>query len=323
MNNTHIEKKKKASKIHASRLRFYVCMFLPLIIQFLIFYVYLNFSSITLAFQRYTKNLDGLGHTVEFVWFQNFKTALTFFTSARSREMLTNSLILYAINLFIITTLALFFSYYIAKKYACSGLFRVILYLPVIVSGTVMAILYQYIVTDVYTVIATEIKGEFVSGLLDTSRTSEFLTILFFNLWIGFGGNVMIYTGTMSSIDESLIESAQLEGVNSLQELWYIYIPLIYPTLVTFIVTGMTGIFTNQMSLFTFYGQNGSNFGVDVFGYYFYRLTQDASVGLYPKAKPMYSYPELSALGLIITLIVAPLTLTTRKLMEKYGPRVD
>lgn len=323
MNNVHMEKKKKVSKIHASRLRFYVLMFLPLIIQFLIFYVYLNFSSITLAFQRYTRNLEGFGHTVEFVWFKNFKTALTFFVSERSREMLTNSLILYVINLFVVTTFAIFFSYYIAKKYAFSGLFRVILYLPVIISGTVMAILYQYLVTDVYTVIASKIKGEFVSGLLDTNKTSEYLTILFFNLWIGFGSNVMIYTGTMSGIDESLTESAQLEGVNSLQELWYIYIPLIYPTLVTFIVTGMTGIFTNQMALFTFYGQSGSNFGVDVFGYYFYRLTQDSGVKLYPGAKPMYSYPELSALGLIITLIVAPLTLMTRKLMEKYGPSVD
>ncbi|MBQ8657836.1 MAG: sugar ABC transporter permease [Clostridia bacterium] len=204
-----------------------------------------------------------------------------------------------------------------------SGLFRVILYLPTIVSGTVMAILYQYIVTDVYIGIASTFTDEVVLGLLDSSKTSEFLTILIFNVWVGFGANVMIYTGTMSGINESLVESAQLEGVNSLQELWYIYIPLIYPTLITFIVTGMTGIFTNQMSLFTFYGQTGSNFEVDVFGYYFYRLTQDASVNLYPQAKPMYSYPELSALGLIITLIVAPITLITRKLMEKYGPSVD
>ena len=323
MNNVCTEKKKKVSKIHASRLRFYIFMFLPLIIQFLIFYVYLNFSTITLAFQKYTKNLDGFGHTVKFVWFENFKTAFTFFISARSLEMLKNSLFLYVINLLIITTLALFFSYYIAKKYAGAGLFRVILYLPVIISTTVMAILYQYLVTDVYTVIATKIKGEFVSGLLDTNKTSEFLTILFFNLWMGFGGNVMIYTSTMSSVDESLIESAQLEGVNSIQELGYIYIPLIYPTLITFIVTGMTAIFTNQMALFTFYGQGGSRFGTDVFGYYFYRLTQDASINLYQQAKPMYSYPELSALGVIITLIVAPLTLLTRKLMEKYGPSVE
>ncbi len=317
MDNIRIEKKKKASTIHASRMRFYIFMFLPLIIQFLVFYVYLNFSSIVLAFQKYTINLDGVGHTSEFIGFKHFETAFDFLFSARAGEMLVNSLILYAVNLIIVTTLALFFSYYVAKKYIFSGLFRVILYLPTIVSGTVMALLYKYIVTDVYSVLADQ------AGLLDASKVSEFLTILFFNVWVGFGGNVLIYTSTMSSIDESMIESAQLEGVNSIQELWYIYIPSIYPTLVTFVVTGMTAIFTNQMHLFTLYGERGSNFGTDVFGYYFYRMTQNAGINLYQQARPLYSYPELSALGLIITLILAPLTLTTRKLMEKFGPSVD
>lgn len=317
MNSIRTEKKKRTSTINASRKRFYICMFLPLIIQFLVFYVYLNFSSIVLAFQKYTINLNGVGHTVDFVGFDHFETALDFLFSKRAGEMLVNSLILYAVNLIIVTTLALVFSYYIAKKYLFSGLFRVILYLPTIISGTVMALLYKYIVTDVYTVVMSK------AGLLDVSKSSEFLTILIFNIWVGFGGNVLIYTSTMSSIDESMIESAQLEGVNSIQELWYIYIPSIYPTLVTFVVTGMTAIFTNQMHLFTLYGERGSNFGTDVFGYYFYRMTQNAGINLYQQARPLYSYPELSALGLIITLILAPLTLMTRRIMEKYGPSVD
>ncbi len=323
MKSVAIEKKKKANTIQASRLRFYILMFLPLIIQFLVFYVYLNFSSIVLAFQKYTINLDGIGHTVEFVGFKHFKTAFEFFFSKQSGEMLVNSLILYAVNLLVVTTLALFFSYYVAKKHAFSGIFRVILYLPTIVSGTVMALLYKYIVTDVYTVVASKATGDIVLGLLDVDKASEFITILAFNVWVGFGGNVLIYTSTMSSVDESMVESAQLEGVNSIQELWYIYIPSIYPTLVTFVVTGMTAIFTNQMHLFTFYGQRGSNFGMDVFGYYFYRMTQNAGINLYQHVRPLYSYPELSALGLIITLILAPITLTTRTLMEKYGPSVD
>jgi hypothetical protein len=37
----------------------------------------------------------------------------------------------------------------------------------------------------------------------------------------------------------------------------------------------------------------------------------------------MGSYSYLSALGLIITIIAVPLTLGTKKLMEKFGPSVD
>lgn len=328
-NNDLIIAKKQAGKgksfrtIKGQRLTFYILMFLPVLIQFSIFYIYLNFNSILLAFEEYTVNINGLGHIVKFAGFENFKIAFDFFASKQSGKMILNSLILYLVNLVIVTTLAIFFSYYMAKKYPFSGTFRVILYLPTIVSGAVMGILYKYIVTDVYSGLVLQATGSAALGLLDQSAKSEYFTILFFNVWTAFGGNVMIYTSTMSSIDESVIESARLEGVNTMQELFYIYIPLIYPTLTTFIVTGMTAIFTNQMSLYTFYGQNGSNFSTDVFGYYFYRLVKSSSVDLYKKVTPMSSYPELSALGLIITFILAPITLLTRYLMVKLGPSVE
>ena len=312
----------RGASIKKQRLRFYIGWFLPLLIQFCIFYVYLNFNSILLAFQEYKINANGVGHTVKFVGFDNIKVALQFFFSKRAGDMIVNSLIVYGCQLLIVTTLALFFSYYIAKKYPCSGLFRLMLYLPTIVSSAVMAILYQYIVTDVYSTLAFKLTGTALPGLLDNQAT-EYGTILFFCLWMGFGGNVMIYTGTMSSIDTSVIESAQLDGVNSLQEFWYIYIPMMYPTLVTFIVTGITGLFSNQMHLYTFYGSNGSKFGTETFGYYFYKMTASTGVSLYKTANPMNSYPELSALGLVITMILCPITMIARKLMVKLGPSVD
>lgn len=308
--------------IKKQRLRFYIGWFLPLLIQFCIFYIYLNFKSILLAFQEYKINANGVGHTVKFIGFDNIKIALQFFFSKRAGDMIVNSLIVYGCQLLIVTTLALFFSYYIAKKYPCSGMFRFMLYLPTIVSSAVMAILYQYVVTDVYSTLAYKLTGTALPGLLDNEAT-EYGTILFFCLWMGFGGNVMIYTGTMSSIDTSVVESAQLDGVNSLQEFWYIYIPLMYPTLVTFIVTGITGLFSNQMHLYTFYGHNGSKFGTETFGFYFYKMTASTGVSLYKTSTPLASYPELSALGLVITMILCPITMITRKLMVKFGPSVD
>ena len=35
------------------------------------------------------------------------------------------------------------------------------------------------------------------------------------------------------------------------------------------------------------------------------------------------SYPELSALGVVITLATLPVTLIIRRLLEKYGPSED
>jgi ABC-type sugar transport system permease subunit len=314
-----IKEKSNLQTLKKKRLVFYILMFSIPTLQFLIFYIYVNFNSIAMAFQRYTLNLDELGHTVTFAKLDNFVVAWRMFS--KSGDMIINSLKLYACNLLVVTPLALLFSYYIAKKYACSRLFRVILYMPTIISGTVMAILYKYIATDVYIYFVKNITGESqVLGLLDGETGTLYATILFYNIWVGFGANVMLYTGTMSGIDQSIIESAQLDGVNNVQELLHIYIPLIYPTFITFIVTGITGIFTNQMGLYNFFGGSGTKF--DVFGYYLYRAANSSQ--LYPLAEGKgLSYPELSALGLIITCILVPITLIVRRLMEKFGPSVD
>ena len=300
------------------RMIFYVLMMALPVIQFCIFYVYVNINSIRLAFVQFDLREGGVGYDTIFVGFQNFKVAWEFFTS--NGQMIVNSLYLYAGNLIIVMGLALVFSYYIAKKYMLAGFFRAVLYLPHIISSVVLVILYKYMVTDVYIEIVKKLTGQEVVGLLEQDFNTRFFTIIFYNLWVGFGSNVLIFTGTMSGIDGSIIESAQLDGVNIIQEFIHIYIPMIFPTFTTFVVTGMTAIFTADMHLYTFYGGGGAD-GIDVFGYYMYRTTVNGS--MYEKSAKGLSYSGLSALGLIMTFILVPITLTVRKLMETYGPRTD
>ena len=105
-----------------------------------------------------------------------------------------------------------------------------------------------------------------------------------------------------------------------MQEFWYITLPSIFPTLITFIIGGFANFFTNQMHLFTFYDREST---VKSVGYYMY--VKSLSIAGYVKPKQTtgalrLTYSELSAMGLMFTVIVVPLTLTTRRLLEKYGP---
>ncbi|MBO5713841.1 MAG: sugar ABC transporter permease [Clostridia bacterium] len=304
------------------RLIFYVLMMLVPCVQFAIFYFYVNINTFRLAFLNFDLVEGGSGYETVFVGFTNFTKAWAFFTE--NTAFLKNSLLLYLCNLVIVMGLALFFSYYIAKKYMLAGFFRAILYLPHIIASVVLVVLYRYIITDVYMKLVEIFTGtsEGVYGLLDPSQpVSTRLTVLIvYSLFIGFGSNVLIFTGTMSGIDNSIIESAQLDGVNVLGEFIHIYIPLIFPTFTTFVVTGMCGILTADLHLYTFFGMGGTP-GIDTFGYYMYRNTVNGS--LYQKSAKGLSYTELSALGLIMTCIVVPITLTTRKLLETYGPSTN
>ena len=195
------------------------------------------------------------------------------------------------------------------------------LYLPQVISVVVLGILFQYVVNEVYPYIAEEYFGkEDVMGLMlsKSSYKSKFYSALIFTLWFSFGTNVLIYTGAMSGVDQSIVESAQLDGVTSLQEFYYIYVPMIFSTITTFIITGIAGIFNNQMSLHIFFANAGD---VEVFGYYFYRIT---ALNLENSAGgKMMNLHELAALGLIATVILVPTTLLVRKLLNKYGPSVE
>lgn len=310
------QKAKKMRNRTASRRTFALLVLGIPLVQFFIFYIYVNFNSILMAFRKYSIDAIGGGYNVDFAGFANFKDAFDFLFSSYSGAMLVNSLKLYACNLIIVMGLALIFSYYIAKKFPLAGFFRVILYLPHIVSGVVLAVLYRYIVTDLYIFMVESLTGETVLGLID-DVDQQYNAILFYNIWHGFGLNVMLFTNAMAGINTSIIESAKLDGANVVEEFIYIYIPSIFPTFITFIVTGLAALFTNQMALYAFFGDTGKNV-FSVFGFYLYVSAKDANyIGTDP------SYPMLSALGLIITFVVAPLTLGVRKLLTKYGPRTD
>ncbi len=63
---------------------------------------------------------------------------------------------------------------------------------------------------------------------------TERATIMFYSIYVSFGPRVLVYSSAMSGISESIIESAELDGVNTWQELVHIVLPSIWSTFVTF-----------------------------------------------------------------------------------------
>ena len=292
-----------------NNLIFYCIMFAFPVLQFLIFYVYVNINSILLAFKDY----DPLGNTYTIVWFDNFVQVVKDLASkAEFIYALKNSLVSYLFSLLVGTTLTLFFSYYIYKQKLFHSGFKIILFAPSIISSVVIVILFTYSTEKLIPALAKLFTGKTMQGLLSNPKTT-FGTLLFFQIWGGFGMGLLMYSGAMSSISESIIEAGKLDGVNFFQEFFNIIIPLIWPTLVTFVMMGVAGIFSNQLNLYSIYGKE-AEFRLYTVGYYLYKETATAS---------MTKFPYLSAMGLVFTIIVAPLALGVKKAMEKFGPSLD
>ncbi len=297
------------------RLIFYIAVIALPVLQFAVFYIYVNFNSIILSFQRYVPPVDGeVGFKKVFAHFDNFKVA--FQTIADGWYMIANSLRMIACELFIGLPLALLFSFYIYKKFFLSKLFKVMLFMPQIISSIIFVTLFKYLVNDVYIAV---FKTQW--GLTSTpSFGTRMATILFYNIWISFGVNVMMFTGSMSSIDESVVEAAQLDGANLAQEFIHVTLPMIWSTFSTFVIISLTGLFTHQLNLFAFFSDGAAD--LSSFGYYLYVMSTKKHLVEEVGLKEL-TYSQLSALGLILTAITLPIVLGTRKLMSKLGPSAD
>lgn len=309
-----LTRKNKKNKSHTAAKRealiFYVCILAIPILQCCVFYLGTNVNTIALAFEKY--DFDG-GRYV-FNGFRNFKD---FFADLRTSTVLSyavkNSLTLYLAGVCIGLPLNLIFAFFLYKKVPGTGFFRVVLFLPQILSGIVTSVMFAYFVEGALPALFAKMGAELPDLLNGPDYT--FTTIVFYCIWSGFGAQLIIYGTSMSGVDESLIEAGKLDGLSTFGEFFKIVLPMIFPTVTTYLVIGIAGFFTNQASLYNFYGQNAQEYA-QTLGYYLF-------VKVIGSTATLGDYPTASAAGLLFTCIAAPLTILVKYLLERFGPSVE
>lgn len=303
--------KRKSLTREKKRLIFYILVLTLPLIQFAIFYIYVNFNSIIMAFSTYEDT--GLGYSQKF-GFQYFAENMSkvFDTFKKSPYLITNSLILFVFETIIGLPSAIIFSFYIYKKRPLSKIFRVTLFMPQIISGVVFASIYSYLLSAIGSTFGNP-SLDMLSATAGVDKNR--VAMIVFSVAMSFGVNVLLFSGGMGNINPSLIEAAQLDGCNSWHELIHVVIPSIFPTIVSFVVVGLAGIFTNQMFLAHI---KISHHELDTIGYFLYYQAEASDY--VSKSDTILNYPQLSCISLLITAVLFPLTLGVKKLLEKYGP---
>lgn len=288
---------------------FYVALIALPVLQFVIFYIFVNANSFALAFKEY----DTASGTSKWVGFDNIKQALWMMThGSELYDAMRTSFLGYFIGLLIGTPLALLFSYYIYKALPGHRFFRVMLFMPSIISSIVIVTIFQFFADRALPEIMTKwFHVETFRGLTENPDT-RFGTVMFYNIFVSFGVSVLMYSDAMGKIPPELTEATRLEGVTGIKEFIYVTFQMIYPTFSTFIITGVAGIFTNQFNLFSFFGEGST---IQTFGYWIYVKSADV--------KSQSDYPVIASVGLILTLIALPLTMIVRKLLERIGPSTE
>lgn len=278
------------------------------LLQFLIFYVIVNVQSILLAFQTLDKNLDWTWNGLN-----NFTAVWNDFIEKDSllQTSFFNSIRNYLIGIVLSYPLTILFSYVVYRGYRGVKVFRIVVMIPSIVSGMIMGLVFKKFVYAM----PNMMEKMFGLAIPDLMRDPDTVygVSLFYSLWTGFAGAMLIYPNTMNGIDREIIESARLDGCTSLQELWHIIIPMIFPTITTYLVTGISGFLSNAGPVFLIWNYDGPSAVYNVGYFIFRKIMYDGSV--------WYGY--ISALGLLCTFISIPITFGVKAFLERMDPTND
>lgn len=294
---------------------FIVLMLAIPVTHFLVFWLYLNFSSIAIAFQdEYTTEFS-LANFDRF--FKSWKR--DFSNDGPLKYALINTLIEITIGNFVNMPLVIFASFILFKKFYGHTYFRVVFYIPAIVGAVIITMMQTYVldatgpIVQIGKALSVDWNFEILqSGLLGnyvSARPTYFITRVGIS-----GATVLLITGALNRIPQDLFDSGKLDGIGLFREFFYLALPLSWSTVGIMWVMSFAGGWAayNDVMLLT-----GGSYNTTNLGYFLVSHTLSATSG----SGENFNYP--AAIGLLMTGVIAPLTLVLRCLAEKLVSPVD
>lgn len=186
------------------------------------------------------------------------------------------------------------------------NVFRTIYYLPSVLSGVAVAVLWQFVFHREFGVLNWALSAVGVDPIpWLQSPTWVLPAIVIMQLW-GLGASVIIYLGALQGIPTELYEVARIDGAGWWSTLWGVTIPMMSPVLFFQLVLGIIG----TLQIFTqAYVMTGG--GPD-YGSYFYALN------IYERAFEDLRLGYASALSWVLFVIIVVITLLTFRLTRAH-----
>lgn len=269
---------------------------LPFILVFAIFSLYPIIYTAIIGFTDY----KGLGVTN---WsflenpFQNFELIIN---NGSFRQALANTFIIWTLNFIPQILMALLLTAWFTSrrnKMRGKGLFKVLFYLPNIITAASIAILFfalfGYPVGPVNSLLLKlGIVEEPVFFLV--GKTNARLIIAFIQFWMWYGYTMIILTSGVLGINPEIFEAAEIDGTTGLQQFLYITLPNLRTILLYVLITSMIGGL-NMFDIPKLFMQGGPD-----------NATLTTSVFIYNQAfSGSYMYNRAAAASMIMFAIIA------------------
>ncbi|MDT2848736.1 sugar ABC transporter permease [Vagococcus carniphilus] len=274
----------------------------PFIIGFVFFLLGPMLFSVFGSFTNYN-----LTSKMDFIGFDNFRNL--FFRDNLFKLSFYNTLYYVVIGVPLSVTFSILLSVLLNNQLKGIKLFRTIFYLPAVLTGVAVYILWMQLLSPSSGLINILLKYIGIQGpswLQDPFWTKPALIMM--KVWSS-GSAILLYLATLQNVPTTLYESASIDGASSIKKFFKITIPLITPIIFYDIVTSTIGSFQIFQEAYVM-TQNGT--GGPANSLLFYNLH------MWNKAFVEFDMGYAMAMSMVLFLIVIILTALNLKLSKKW-----
>ena len=210
------------------------------------------------------------------------------------------------LNIPIQTVLALGMALLLNSMRAGSGLVRIIAVLPFLATPVAMAVVWNWFFAP-----TTGIINQFLAhfGIAGPAWLSDAATampvVAFANIWQYAGYNMLFFLAGLAAIPASLYEAAALDGATKIQQFRRVTLPLLRPTMLFVLVTGVIGSFQVFDTVYVMTAGGPGN------------ATEVANLNIYNTAFSGFRIGEASAMSVVLFLVILAITVAQFRYFSK------
>jgi len=270
----------------------------PYIIHFFLFVAFPVGFSIVLTFHKWN-----IISPMEYTGLNNY---IRLFNDKTFLRSIGNTLIFLVIHIPLQIIFALFLAEVLNQKIKLRGLFRGAFFLPVIVSGVVVTILWQQLFgfdTGLLNRLLTGIGLGKVGWLTDPDIAMSSIAIM--ATWKNVGLYIILFLVGLQTVPPQYYEAAELEGATHWQKFFKITLPMINPTIFMVVILSTIGGFSLFIEPYVMTGGGPLN------------STISAVLYIYKQGFFYYHMGYAATLGLFFALIILGVVIIQKKFIEK------
>jgi multiple sugar transport system permease protein len=202
--------------------------------------------------------------------------------------------------------LALMIAMLLNRKLIARGLWRLLFYMPAIVQGAAVAVLWGYVLNPRFGLLNQGLAFLGIDGPRWLySETWALPGIILMGLW-GAGSAMLLYLAGLQGIPTQLYEAADIDGANGWHRFWSVTLPMLTPTIFFNLVLNIIGSFQVFTQSYVLTGGGPNN------------ATLTMVLYLYRRAFVHFDFGYAAALAWVLFLIILGFTILVVRSADRW-----